>query len=296
MSNWRVRQLVVVALLVATVASSCSDKKTVITGQAGGELAGNGFPFPSGAGPDEVRFGFVKTVTDEKGDLHFVTGAPPGRQDPFADILKVDYGALTLDEESRAALEEYLKCPDTPAAADQPLVVCGAEKTLADGDYLMFAMQLGAPPPRDIAEDLTGFYSLYVDAGGEPATKPAPPDRPNQPDVNTSFSYQVVFSTKPGPGAPYAPHLQVIDARKLAAREDPIVDTVARAVVDGASVMFLVPVAEAGEFKGFRGATSWRLGSDAKDATKGVADIVPGAAAPFPLIPPLDSGDFSVGP
>ena len=49
MCTWRVRT-VVIALVLAAL-GGCSEKKTIIRGQAGGELAGSGFPLPNGAVP-----------------------------------------------------------------------------------------------------------------------------------------------------------------------------------------------------------------------------------------------------
>ncbi len=175
-------------------------------------------------------------------------------------------------------IEANLPCGASPTL----FVVCSPQGGgLPSGELVLFSMQVSGPIPLSLPVGDTARDSVFIDAGGDPATKSkATPEAPDVASQGTNVTYQLIFND---PGTTIQ-DVGILAVDRRAKNE--FFRTNARVGVNGNDVIFVVPKVEIGTVKGLRGGTF--LGSRAAqgDATRGGQDVVPGGRhASFGLIP-----------
>ncbi|HEY8216997.1 MAG TPA: hypothetical protein VIH82_07680 [Acidimicrobiia bacterium] len=231
-------------------------------------------------------FGPVKNViciTDPKGDWGFFNGQPAGLHDPYVDIRRACSAYFKRTPRQLAHLDTALAC----GANAGGLVVCSSSNPpvgLTKTDIALFSMELAGTPPHDFPAGETARFQLFLDVGGDPATKfQASPESPDSSSVGTNMTYQAVFND---------PGTSVQDLQLLAVdRRTPqqfLTDSTARIWLRRNLVTFVVPEGETGPVSGARGGAfhGSRTAAGGGDAGQNNQDVTGGGVhAPYKLLP-----------
>jgi hypothetical protein len=257
------------ALVLMVIATACGSKKTIIHGSTGGEFPNNGFPLTA-----EVKH-------------HLDSNDPPLDWQGIhlkgpTDILKAEVSSIVIDGNALEKLQTDIRCG--PSA--DSLVVCPpSNPALEGGPYLYLWMKMNSAIPHQPLPGEFVHYSVFIDAGGDPATKAvATPDAPDRADQGTNMDYQVAIgqpATPANPAGTASIELTAFDHRKGGAS----IDTTARAILHGPYVTWIIPLAELGnQVTGVREGASWASATQPGNTKLRGQDVVPGSKhAPFGL-------------